>query len=202
VLRPFFTGFLFLAIPAEFNSFFLGTRDKRAPGTHSGFCFTSTAPACTFSMVMRAKSAGKPANANFRVFDFHWYAFYPGITRYSDNNESVDQTTAIQVCQITYDKHSKYLLLCRICPETPTPVKVTITPASVKNDSFLIAYAVDSRHQRVRPHTRGSQDVSPGIPDTGPPRSGVAGPGITCCPRGMTVSPGSWQSVSFQRNSS
>jgi hypothetical protein len=43
-------------------------------------------------MVMRAKSAGKPANAYFRVFDFHWYFFYPGITRYSDTNESVDQT--------------------------------------------------------------------------------------------------------------
>ena len=130
---PIFHRFSFPRNPSRIQFlFFLGTRDKRAPGTHSGFCFTSTAPACTFSMVMRAKSAGKPANANFRVFDFHWYAFYPGFTRYSDNNESVNQTTAIQVCQITYDKHSKYLQLCRICPETPTPVKVTITPASAK----------------------------------------------------------------------
>ena len=132
MLRPFFTGFLFLAIPAEFNSFFLGTRDKRATSTHSGFCFTSTAPACTFSMVMRAKSAGKPANVYFRVFDFHGYSFYPGITKYSDTNESVDQTTALRVCQITGDTHSKYLPRGCICPETPTPVKVTITPASAK----------------------------------------------------------------------
>ncbi|MDD1677357.1 MAG: hypothetical protein LUQ40_06440, partial [Methanomicrobiales archaeon] len=65
MFRPFFTRFMFFAIPAKFNSFFLqGTGDKRAASTHSGFGFTSTAPACPFRMVMRAKSAGKPTNAN------------------------------------------------------------------------------------------------------------------------------------------
>jgi hypothetical protein len=49
-----------------------------------------------------------------------------------DNNGSIDQTTAIQVCQIACDNHIQYLPLGCICPETPTPVKVTITPASAE----------------------------------------------------------------------
>ena len=39
-----------------------------------------------------------------------------------------DQTTAIQVCQISCENHIKYLPLGCICPETPTPVPVNITP--------------------------------------------------------------------------
>ena len=41
-----------------------------------------------------------------------------------------DQTTAIQVCQISCENHIKYLPLGCICPETPTPVPVNITPTS------------------------------------------------------------------------
>jgi hypothetical protein len=41
-----------------------------------------------------------------------------------------DQTTAIQVCQITCENHIRYLPLGCICPETPTPVPVNITPAT------------------------------------------------------------------------
>lgn len=83
MFHPFLTGFVFFAIPAKFDSFFLRTRDKRAASTHSGFSFTSAALTCTFSMVMRAKSARKPANTNFRVFYFHSYPFTlisPGIS--------------------------------------------------------------------------------------------------------------------------
>jgi hypothetical protein len=49
-----------------------------------------------------------------------------------ESNGSIDQTTAIQVCQITCDNHIKYLPLGCICPETPTPVKGNITPASAE----------------------------------------------------------------------
>jgi len=90
VFRPFFTGFTLFAIPAKFNSFFLqGTRNKRATGTHSGFGFTSTALACTFSMVMRAKSAGKPANTDFWVFNCHCYPFFRIITSIFETNGSL-----------------------------------------------------------------------------------------------------------------
>lgn len=41
-----------------------------------------------------------------------------------------DQTTAIQLCQISCENHIKYLPLGCICPETPTPVTVNITPTS------------------------------------------------------------------------
>jgi hypothetical protein len=41
-----------------------------------------------------------------------------------------DQTIAIQVCQISCENHIKYFPLGCICPETPTPVPVNITPAS------------------------------------------------------------------------
>jgi hypothetical protein len=47
-----------------------------------------------------------------------------------ENNASEGQTTAIQVCQITCDLHIKYLPLGCICPETPTPVPVNVTPTS------------------------------------------------------------------------
>ena len=41
-----------------------------------------------------------------------------------------DQTTAIQLCQISCENHIKYLPLGCICPEATTPVPVNITPAS------------------------------------------------------------------------
>ena len=41
-----------------------------------------------------------------------------------------DQTTAIQVCEISCENHIRYLPLGCICPETPTPVPVNITPTS------------------------------------------------------------------------
>ena len=49
-----------------------------------------------------------------------------------ESNGSIDQTTAIQVCQITCDNHIKFLPLGCMCPETPTPVKGNITPASAE----------------------------------------------------------------------
>jgi hypothetical protein len=47
-----------------------------------------------------------------------------------EQKETPDQTTAIQVCQISCENHIKYFPLGCICPETPTPVPVNITPAS------------------------------------------------------------------------
>ena len=44
-----------------------------------------------------------------------------------ESNGSVDQTTAILVCQITCDNHIRYLPLGCICPETPTPAPVNVT---------------------------------------------------------------------------
>jgi hypothetical protein len=41
-----------------------------------------------------------------------------------------DQATAIKVCQISCENHIKYFPLGCICPETPTPVPVNITPTS------------------------------------------------------------------------
>jgi hypothetical protein len=49
-----------------------------------------------------------------------------------ESNGSIDQTTAIQVCQITCDNHIRYLPLGCICPETPTPTPVNVTPTSTK----------------------------------------------------------------------
>jgi hypothetical protein len=43
---------------------------------------------------------------------------------------SDEQTTAIQICQISCENHIRSLPLGCICPETPTPVSVNITPAS------------------------------------------------------------------------
>ena len=40
-----------------------------------------------------------------------------------------DQTTAIQVCEISCENHIRYLPLGCICPETTTPVPGNITPA-------------------------------------------------------------------------
>jgi hypothetical protein len=45
-----------------------------------------------------------------------------------------DQETAIQVCQITCENHIRYLPLGCICPETPTPVPVNITPTTAGNE--------------------------------------------------------------------
>jgi hypothetical protein len=47
-----------------------------------------------------------------------------------EQKETPDQTIAIQVCQISCENHIKYFPLGCICPETPTPVPVNITPAS------------------------------------------------------------------------
>jgi hypothetical protein len=41
-------------------------------------------------MVMWTKPAGKPADADFWVPDVHWYAFHPGITRYSDTQGMIE----------------------------------------------------------------------------------------------------------------
>jgi hypothetical protein len=49
-----------------------------------------------------------------------------------ESNGSIDQTTAIQVCQITCDNHIRYLPLGCICPETPTLTPVNVTPTSTK----------------------------------------------------------------------
>jgi hypothetical protein len=38
------------------------------------------------------------------------------------NNASEEQTTAIQVCQITCENNIRFLPLGCICPETPAPV--------------------------------------------------------------------------------
>jgi hypothetical protein len=45
-----------------------------------------------------------------------------------EQKETLDQTTAIQVCQISCENHIKYFPLGCICPETPTPVPRNITP--------------------------------------------------------------------------
>jgi hypothetical protein len=47
-----------------------------------------------------------------------------------EQKETPDQTIAIQVCQISCENHIKYFPLGCICPETPTPVPVNITPTS------------------------------------------------------------------------
>ena len=49
-----------------------------------------------------------------------------------ERNGSVDQTTAIQVCQITCDNHIRYLPLGCICPETPAPAPVNVTTPSAE----------------------------------------------------------------------
>jgi hypothetical protein len=52
------------------------------------------------------------------------------LVQFGEKKETPDPTTAIQVCQISCENHIKYLPLGCICPETPTPVPVNITPAS------------------------------------------------------------------------
>lgn len=52
------------------------------------------------------------------------------LVQVGETNASADQTTALQVCQITCENHIRFLPLGCICPETPTPVPANVTPTS------------------------------------------------------------------------
>jgi hypothetical protein len=57
--------------------------------------------------------------------------FVNPLVQVGEKKGTPDQTTAIQVCQISCENHLRYLPLGCICPEeTPPPLPVNITPTS------------------------------------------------------------------------
>jgi hypothetical protein len=54
------------------------------------------------------------------------------LVQVGEANATPDQSTALQVCQITFENHIRFLPLGCICQEIPTPVPVNGTSSAGK----------------------------------------------------------------------
>jgi hypothetical protein len=115
-------------------------------------------------MEMRAKSAGKPANTNFRVFYFHSYPFTlisPGISIIMNHTGSENKRR--KVTEIRTEKilttlyphpgnNPHNLPRCRLCPQ-PAPVPAPSFRRTMPGTHFMCSFfpdaSITSSHLRL-----------------------------------------------------